>query len=199
FEKLSQSLAAVTEGTTRIRDLVRDLRTFSRLDMADWVVAPIAESLRATVNLVRTQYAADIRIELQLDANPDLLCWPAQLNQVFMNLVVNACQAMMGRSPQQRLNRPGVLTIASRIEGEFLLLEFSDNGPGIAPEIIERIFDPFFTTKTVGEGMGMGLSISHGIIEKHQGSITVQSTLGQGTCFIVRLPLAKADPGDKIK
>ena len=192
FEKLHQSLDAVSEGTTRIRDLVRDLRTFSRLGETDWVVATLADSLRATVHLVRTQYAGDIEIKLDLSVNPELLCWPAQLNQVFMNLIVNACQAMMARPDEVRASRPGVLQINTEIEGEFLLISFRDNGPGIKPELIARIFDPFFTTKTVGEGMGMGLAISHGIIEKHRGSIRVQSKLGVGTCFTLHLPLPQA-------
>jgi signal transduction histidine kinase/ligand-binding sensor domain-containing protein len=203
FEKLHQSLDAVSEGTTRIRDLVLDLRTFSRLGETDWVVAALADSLRATVHLVSTQFAGDVEIRLDLSVNPELLCWPAQLNQVFMNLIVNACQAMMARPPELRASQPGLLRITSQIEvglegnaevagkSGYLRLDFADNGPGIAPEIVERIFDPFFTTKTVGEGMGMGLSISHGIIEKHQGSITVQSELGVGTCFTLRLPLSR--------
>lgn len=191
FAKLHQSLDAVSEGTTRIRDLVHDLRTFSRLGETDWVVASLADSLHATVHLVRTQYAEDIDMRLDLPVNPELLCWPAQLNQVFMNIIVNACQAMMARPPGLRASEPGVLQISNQIEADFLLISFRDNGPGIAPEVLQRIFDPFFTTKTVGEGMGMGLSISHGIIEKHQGSISVQSEVGVGTCFTLHLPLMK--------
>lgn len=189
FAKLRVSLATVQEGTTRIRDLVRDLRTFSRLDMAQWTETPIGEGLRATVNLVRTQYAADINIVLDIENDPVILCGPAQLNQVFMNLIVNACQAMMARPAQERQQRPGVLRIRVSTDANDLCIDFSDNGPGIPQEIVGRIFDPFFTTKTVGEGMGMGLAISHGIIEKHHGSISVNSTPGEGTCFSLRLPL----------
>jgi signal transduction histidine kinase/ligand-binding sensor domain-containing protein len=190
FDKLTQSLASVSEGTTRIRDLVRDLRTFSRLDESDWKAVHVADSLQATINLVRTQYANLVEFRCALDANPEIECSPAQLNQVFMNLIVNACQAIAAREPEIQAKAPGLLCIASRIEQDCLLLEFEDNGGGIPADIIERIFDPFFTTKTVGDGMGMGLAISHGIIEKHRGSIMVSSVEAVGSCFRIRLPLA---------
>jgi signal transduction histidine kinase/ligand-binding sensor domain-containing protein len=189
FDKLQQSLATISEGTTRIRDLVRDLRRFSRLDEADWKVVAIAESLQATINLVRTQYADQVEIRCQLDDNPELACWPAQLNQVFMNLIVNACQAIVERPAELQAARPGLLQVRSRLEPPWLVLEFEDNGSGIDPDIIKKIFDPFFTTKTVGDGMGMGLSISFGIIARHCGKITVRSQPGQGSCFTIYLPL----------
>jgi signal transduction histidine kinase len=205
FDNLAASLGAISEGTTRIRDLVRDLRTFSRLDEADWKSAAIGDSLLATVNLVRTQYADQVEMRCELAANPEIECWPAQLNQVFMNLIVNACQAIISRAPEVRAAVPGRLLIRSwqevtqevaqevaqerKNQQTMLVLEFADNGVGIAPELLEKIFDPFFTTKTVGEGMGMGLSISFGIIAKHHGSMSVSSTLGQGACFTLRLPI----------
>jgi signal transduction histidine kinase/ligand-binding sensor domain-containing protein len=189
FDMLGASLAAIREGTTRIRDLVKDLRTFSRLDEADWKAVAIADSLRATINLVRTHYAGEVEIRCELTANPVLECWPAQLNQVFMNLIVNACQAISGRPAAVRAAHPGLLLIRSRIVDTWLVFEFEDNGGGIAQDVIERIFDPFFTTKTVGDGMGMGLSICVGIIEKHHGTITVTSVEGEGSCFTLKLPL----------
>jgi signal transduction histidine kinase/ligand-binding sensor domain-containing protein len=189
FDKLNQSLETISEGTVRIRNLVRDLRTFSRLDEADWRVVALADSLRATVNLVRTQYLNQLEIRFEPEADPEIECWPAQINQVFMNLIVNACHAIITRPPELCANVPGVLLISSRLEGEFLLFEFRDNGIGIAPDALEKIFDPFYTTKTVGEGMGMGLSISFGIMVKHRGSLSVSSVLGQGACFTVSLPL----------
>jgi signal transduction histidine kinase len=194
FDELGESLNVITEGATRIRDLVKDLRTFSRLDEADWKEVAIADSLSATVNLVRTQYAHQVEIIAELDANPTLMCWPAQLNQVFMNLIVNACQAIAKRpEPNDGSVLPhGRLVIRSRLEAQdWLLLEFEDNGIGMSAELIEHIFDPFFTTKGVGEGMGMGLSITLGIIDKHRGHIDVKSSPGQGSCFILRLPLSQ--------
>ena len=185
---LHDHLATITEGTTRIRDLVKDLRTFSRLDEAEWKAVPIIDSLSATINLVRTQYAMTAEIRCHLATNPMLDCWPAQLNQVFMNLIVNACQAIASR--QLSHPGPGLLDIRSWEEPGWLVLEFEDNGGGMAPETQAHIFEPFFTTKSVGEGTGLGLSISFGIIEKHRGTIAVRSQEGEGTCFTLRLPLA---------
>jgi len=191
IDRLNVRAGTITEGTTRIRDLVKDLRTFSRLDEADRKIVRIGDSLQSTLNLVRTQYKKTAEIRCELDANPEMECWPAQLNQVFMNLVVNACQAIgtrQRRSPHA--DYQGVLTIRSRIDGNDLVLEFEDNGCGISKAALGHIFEPFFTTKGVGEGTGLGLSISYGIIEKHGGTIHVRSVEGQGTCFTVRLPLA---------
>ena len=185
---LNEHLDTIAEGTTRIRDLVKDLRTFSRLDEAEWKAVSIIDSLRATINLVRTQYATIAEIQCQIDSNPVLDCWPAQLNQVFMNLIVNACQAIAAR--QQSGPFPGKLLIRSRQEQSWLVLEFEDNGGGMSSEVQEHIFEPFFTTKSVGEGTGLGLSISFGIIEKHRGQIQVRSVEGEGTCFTLRLPLS---------
>jgi signal transduction histidine kinase len=185
---LKEHLATITEGTTRIRDLVKDLRTFSRLDEAEWKAVSIIDSLRATINLVRTQYATIAEIQCQFDANPVLDCWPAQLNQVFMNLIVNACQAIASR--QECTPLIGKLLIRSWQEQGWLVMEFEDNGGGMSSEVQAHIFEPFFTTKTVGEGTGLGLSISFGIIEKHHGSIQVRSIEGEGTCFTLRLPLS---------
>ena len=195
IQLLNDHLATITEGTTRIRDLVKDLRTFSRLDEAEWKAVPIIDSLSATINLVRTQYATTAEIRCDLAANPMLDCWPAQLNQVFMNLIVNACQAIASR--QIRHPGPGLLDIRSWQEPGWLVLEFEDNGGGMSPETQAHIFEPFFTTKSVGEGTGLGLSISFGIIEKHRGTIAVHSQEGEGTCFTLRLPLAAGAPPDE--
>lgn len=193
FDSLHESLGSISEGTGRIRELVKDLRTFSRLDEADWKAVRIADSLQATVNLVRTQYVDKVNIRLDLAANPELECWPAQLNQVFMHLIVNACQAIQSRPLAQQQLAPGLLIIRSFEEQGHLVLEFDDNGIGIAPACIEHIFDPFFTTRSVGEGMGMGLSISYGIVKKHGGVIHVCSKIGEGSCFCIRLPLQHRD------
>jgi signal transduction histidine kinase len=193
--ELNQDLDVVSEGTIRIRDLVRDLRTFSRLDEADWKSVHIADSLIATVNLVRTQYVETAQIQLDLQANPLLECWPAQLNQVFMNLIINACQAIQARQLETGSSAPGLLSIRSHLQDQWLVIEFEDNGCGMSQQTIDQIYDPFFTTKTVGEGMGMGLSISFGIIKKHHGTILVTSVLGQGTCFTLHLPLLPSQHG----
>jgi signal transduction histidine kinase len=193
IDALHVHLATIAEGTVRIRDLVKDLRTFSRLDEAESKEVAIGDSLQSTINLVRMQYIGSTEIDCQLPVNPVLLCWPAQLNQVFMNLIVNACQAIEKR--QQTDPTRGLLAIRSQIEQNWLLLTFEDNGGGMSDATMAHIFEPFFTTKTVGDGMGMGLSISFGIIEKHQGKLEVSSNEGQGTRFTIKLPLANGGNG----
>ncbi|MFL1529955.1 MULTISPECIES: sensor histidine kinase [Pseudomonas] len=114
-------------------------------------------------------------------ALPEIECLASQLNQVVMNLVINAAQAM---GPER-----GTITISNGVEGENIWLEVADNGCGIAPDAVQKIFDPFFTTKPVGEGTGLGLSLSYGIVKKHRGDISVSSELGKGTKFRVVLPI----------
>ncbi|WP_342119262.1 sensor histidine kinase [Pseudoduganella sp. OTU4001] len=188
FGELHGQLATIIEGTSRIRDLVRDLRTFSRLGEADKKHVAIGDSLNSTINLVRTQYAGSAQITCQLDANPVLDCWPAQLNQVFMNLTVNACQAIERKQRERQDKALGHLQISSRMERERLVLEFRDDGCGMSEAVAKRIFEPFFTTKAEGEGTGLGLSISFGIIKRHQGSIRVLSVEGVGSTFTIELP-----------
>ncbi|HYD79937.1 MAG TPA: ATP-binding protein [Paucimonas sp.] len=187
---LTVGIDTILQGTTRIKGLVQDLRTFSRLDQAEKKAVPIADNLLSTVNLVRTQYASVAEIRCELIDNPVLDCWPAQLNQVFMNLIVNACQAIQAKQRETKDAALGLLSIRSRIDGQHLLIEFEDNGCGMPAGVIDHIFEPFFTTKNIGEGTGLGLSISFGIIEKHRGDIRVASTEGEGTCFTIVLPLS---------
>ncbi|WP_338844421.1 two-component regulator propeller domain-containing protein [Massilia sp. W12] len=199
IDQLSKQIGTIIEGTTRIKNLVLDLRTFSRLDQASKKSVAIGDSLLSTVNLVRTEYAQSTEIQCRLEANPVLECFPAELNQVFMNLIVNACQAIQAKQRRQPTPGRGHLRIASRIAGGWLEIDFEDDGEGIPPQVMAHIFEPFYTTKNVGEGTGLGLSISFGIIEKHQGNISVRSTPGSGSCFTLRLPLAGSESGAVTK
>jgi signal transduction histidine kinase len=188
FDSLDAHVATVREGTTRIRDLVRDLRTFSRLDQSERKSVRLGESLESTLNLVRTQYADVSKFEVDMRADPVVDCWPALLNQVFMNLIVNACQAIKAKRADTR-QQDGLVRISSYIDGAMLAVDFTDNGTGMSPATLKRVFEPFFTTKNVGEGTGLGMSISFGIVEKHNGTIEVSSTEGVGSCFTLKLPL----------
>ncbi|HJV95562.1 MAG TPA: ATP-binding protein, partial [Albitalea sp.] len=189
IDELLAQLSTITEGTTRIKDLVLDLRTFSRLDQAAKKRVLIADSLTSTVNLVRTKYSQIAEIRCDLAVNPLLECFPAELNQVFMNLIVNACQAIQSKQEHSGDRTRGLVSIRSSIADDCLVLEFEDNGTGIPASAIEHIFEPFFTTKSVGDGTGLGLAISFGIIEKHAGKISVSTVEGVGTCFTISLPI----------
>jgi signal transduction histidine kinase len=131
------------------------------------------------------QYFRNDRVTLNCEFGdiPAIDCYPGQLSQVWMNLLVNAAQA---------IEDCGNVWLTTAVEGDFVTVRVRDEGPGIPEELITRIFDPFFTTKPVGEGTGLGLSIVHGIIERHGGEIRVESTVGVGTTFTVRLPLANS-------
>jgi signal transduction histidine kinase len=177
---LAKLIARSKEGTERVKQIVQDLRTFSRMDQADLQEVDLHEELDRTIALMEPRCKDCIAIERDYGALPQVRCFPGQLNQVFMNLLINACDSIDGRGSIRVTTRP--------IPGG-VRLEFSDSGCGIPPEVQHRIFDPFFTTKPVGKGTGLGLSLSHGIVERHAGSMTVASQVGEGTTFTIELPL----------
>jgi ligand-binding sensor domain-containing protein/signal transduction histidine kinase len=190
IDALVGKLGIIVEGTSRIRDLVKDLRSFSRLDEAERKTVSITESLTATARLVRTMYEDTAEFRYDFKAHPMLECWPAQLNQVFMNLIVNACDAIREKPWHDPAAPRGTLTIGVQVEDDEVVIEFDDDGCGIAPDMVDHIFEPFVTTKASDQGTGLGLSISFSIIGWHKGSLTVSSVQGEGSCFTVRLPLA---------
>ena len=179
--ELRSMIADCLEGAERIRDVVQNLRLFSRIDDAECKRADLHEGIDATLRLLSRYYGSGrVRLVREYGKLPLVNCYSGQVNQVWTNLLVNAAQAIAGE---------GEVRISSRVEGEMVVISIADNGSGIEPEKLNRIFEPFFTTKPVGEGTGLGLSISYGIIEKHGGSITVESIIGVGTTFNVAIPI----------
>ena len=169
------------EGAERIRDVVQNLRTFSRLDEAEFKKVDIHEGLESTLRLLSRHYGADrVRLVRDYGELPAVDCFAGQLNQVWLNLLVNAAQAT---------REGGEVSIRTRRDGPMAVVQIKDNGHGIAPENLKRIFDPFFTTKPVGEGTGLGLSVTYSIVERHGGNITVESTPRHGTTFNVSIPI----------
>ncbi|MGZ0715335.1 ATP-binding protein [Pseudomonas palleroniana] len=170
------------EGIGRVVQIVKDLKNFSRVDNDQaWQFANLQQGIDSTLNIVASELKYKADVVKQYVPLPDIECLASQLNQVVMNLVINAAQAM---GPER-----GTITISNGVEGENVWLEVADNGCGIAPETVQKIFDPFFTTKPVGEGTGLGLSLSYGIVKKHRGDISVSSEVGKGTKFRVVLPI----------
>ncbi|WP_175731519.1 histidine kinase [Burkholderia ambifaria] len=175
------------DGALRVRRIVQDLRDFSRPGSGEWCVADIHAGLESTLNVVHNELKYKADIVREYGDVPPVECLPSQLNQVFMNLLVNAAHAIPDR---------GVITIRTSSDDEQVSIAISDTGTGMTPDIVRRIFDPFFTTKPVGQGTGLGLSVSHGIVERHRGTIDVTSEPGRGTTFRIRLPIRRAETSE---
>ncbi len=177
---IKQLLTESQDGLQRVRKIVADLKSFSRVDDANWQWADLNDGIESTLNMVWNELKYHCTVHKEYGQLPEVWCLPSRLNQVFMNLLVNAGQAISGK---------GDITIRSGLRGEEVFVAISDSGSGMSPEIRRRLFEPFFTTKAVGKGTGLGLSVSYGIVHKHGGRIEVDSALGQGTTFTVWLPV----------
>lgn len=176
-----QLIAESQDGAGRVRRIVQDLKSFSRVDQAECALINMNEALEITINIAwnEIKYVADLQREF--GELPQIKCYPQQLNQVFLNLLINAAHAME--------DTHGTITVRTWSEDQNVFVSVADTGKGIPEEILQRIFEPFFTTKVVGKGTGLGLSISYDIIKKHNGEITVKSQVGVGSTFTVMLPM----------
>jgi len=176
------------EGAERIRKIVLDLKTFSRVDEAEYKYADLHEIIDSTLNMVHNEMKYNTQVINNYDNNlPQIKCFPQKLSQVFMNLLINSIRA---------IDEHGAITIATHLikagkrrQDEQVKIIVSDNGSGIEEENLKNLFDPFFTTKPVGEGTGLGLSITYDIVKSHGGEITVESNIGEGTTFTILLPI----------
>ncbi len=180
-EDLSNLMNESKDGITRVKKIVQNLKDFSHVDVSDeWHFSDLHLGLDSTLNIVSNEikYKADVIKEY--GTLPEVECLLSQLNQVFMNLLVNAAHAIEER---------GTIVIRTGRQGDEICVEISDTGKGIDQAHLKKIFDPFFTTKPVGKGTGLGLSLSYGIVQKHHGRIEVQSEVGRGTTFRVWLPV----------
>jgi two-component system, NtrC family, sensor kinase len=183
-EDLPDLLSETREGLDRVTKIVRDLKDFSRVDKSDdWEWADLIGGLESTLNIVNNEVKYKATVERHLVPLPQVLCRPSEINQVFMNLLVNAAQAIPER---------GVISLRSGCDDTHVWIEVADTGKGMTEEVRTRIFEPFYTTKPVGQGTGLGLSLSYSIVQKHQGQIDVSSEPGRGTTFRVTLPRQQA-------
>ena len=179
-EAISKLLFRSREGTDRLKQIVMDLRAFSRMDQAELQDVDLHEEIDRTLALMAPQLKGDIEVERKYGDLPEVRCYPRQLNQVFLNLLMNACDVLAAG---------GTITISTRRTDRGVRLDFHDDGPGIPASIQSRLFDPFFTTKPVGQGTGLGLSLAYRTIDRHGGRIRVESEAGKGTSFVIDLPL----------
>jgi len=183
-EDLPLLLDESDDGLIRVKKIVQDLKDFSRVDQADWQDADLNAGLDSTLNVVMNEIKYKAEVRKEYGSLPPVRCLAAQLNQVFMNLIVNAAHAIVER---------GVVTLSTSCEGDWVRVSVRDNGCGMSPEVLRRIFEPFYTTKPVGQGTGLGLSLSFSIVQKHGGRIEVESAPGEGTCFHVVIPVSGSD------
>ncbi|MDZ8090584.1 MAG: ATP-binding protein [Nostoc sp. DedQUE05] len=187
IDDLPKILSSMRIGTDRIRDIVLSLKNFSRLDQSDKKAVNIHEGIESTLLLLNHRLQPKIEIIKKYGNLPPVQCYPAQLNQVFMNILSNGIDALLeldNQIPKQIIIQTEVTKL------ETVIITFRDNGNGIDSEIQSKIFEPFFTTKPINKGTGLGLAISHQIIEKHQGNIQLKSELARGTEFTIEIPIA---------
>lgn len=175
-----ESIRENLQGTRRVEEIIVNLRDFSRQDSDKRVLCDINLVIESTLRLLMNEIKYKVKIRKDLQKLPLCYACVGQLNQVFINILLNAIQAM---------GNGGVISIRSRVDGDKVRIELADSGPGIPEENLIKLFDPFFTTKDVGHGTGLGLYISRGIIEQHRGSIQVSNNPDGGACFIITLPV----------
>ncbi|MRR53736.1 MAG: PAS domain-containing sensor histidine kinase [Deltaproteobacteria bacterium] len=183
---LNDSLKIIEEsldGSERVQKIVQSLKSFSRSDDGKRVSADVNECFESAVNIVWNEIKYKAALVRELGVLPPTLCYPSQLNQVFMNILINAVHA---------IENQGTITVRTWHDDGSIWASVSDTGHGIPPEAVSRIFEPFFTTKEVGKGTGLGLSISYEVIKRHEGDIWVESTPGEGTTFTIRIPVIEA-------
>ena len=168
------------EGMARVAKIVADLKDFAHVDKAELEHADLNKGIESTLNIVWNELKYKAEVIKDLGDIPPIECYPQRLNQVFMNILVNAAQSIENK---------GEIRITTRADNEHVEIRISDTGTGIPPDVLPKIFDPFFTTKDVGKGTGLGLNMAYNIIQKHKGTIDVESEAGKGTTFIIRLQI----------
>lgn len=178
-------LKGIEDGAKRTSEIVKGLRNFSRLDQNVFLKAQLNDSLESTLTLLHSAYKNRIEIVKEYGTLPEVECFPGQINQVLMNILSNAIQA---------IPETGTIFIKTQLVDETARISIKDSGSGMTEEVKRKIFDPFFTTKDVGKGTGLGLSISFGIIQKHNGEIEVISEPGKGTEFVIKIPVNQQKP-----
>jgi signal transduction histidine kinase len=179
---LDSMTQGIKEGAERARKIVRDLRVFARSQDDVWQAVDLHEEIESSLTLLNHLLKDRVAIHRYLEDLPPVECIRSQIDQVFLNLLANAAQAITGQ---------GTISIETRLRDGTAIVRIRDTGPGIPPDVMGRIFDPFFTTKPVGEGTGLGLSISYEIVKRHGGEIRAESPPGGGAIFTLRLPVTR--------
>ena len=186
-ERIPAAFKRTSDGIARVRSIVLAMKRFSHASSSEAEPADINEAIETTLVVCRNEYKYVADIVLELGSLPEITCNIGELNQVFLNLIINAAQAIEEQVDSG--GEHGRIRISTRMDGPTVLIEIADNGPGIPPALLDRVYEPFFTTKDVGKGTGQGLALARATIARHAGSLACTSTLGEGTTFTIRLPL----------
>ena len=189
-EQVPRTIERTLEGTRRVAVIVRAMKEFAHPDQREMVATDLNRALLATVEVARNEYKYVAEVETVLDELPLVTCYPGDLNQVFLNLLVNAAHAI--DDVVKGTGAKGRIRIATARRGDAVEIAIADTGAGIPEAIREKIFEPFFTTKEVGRGTGQGLAIARSVVEKHRGTIAFETEVGRGTTFRIRIPIGGA-------
>ncbi len=192
LEEIPESIEHSNEGSTQVAEIVKAMKEFSHPGQAQMSLNCINECLASTITVSRNEWKYIGEIETDFDTRlPKIICMPTELNQVFLNLIVNSAHAINDRIQRKEITL-GEIKVSTQLDGDFAQIQIQDNGGGIPEDVKEKVFEPFFTTKDVGKGTGQGLAIAYSVIkDKHNGEITLDTIEGESTTFTVRLPIAQ--------
>ena len=183
-----KSIETMGDGLARVAELVAGMKTFAHPDQKQKVMVDLNHALTSTLTIARNEYKYVADLETYLVELPPVLCHAGEVNQVILNILVNAAHAIADRV--RGTDQRGLISLRTRVESDTVCISISDSGGGIPPQVQSRIFDPFFTTKEVGKGTGQGLAIARSVVvEKHGGELSFETELGKGTTFHIRLPI----------
>jgi two-component system NtrC family sensor kinase len=188
MEDFGALLKESIDGADRVARIVAELKGFSNVDQAEEEVADLNENIRTTASILKSRFEGQAELKLELGEIPRIMCLPGHLNQLFVNLITNALQAVP---------RGGSVTVTTDVADDNLRIRVIDNGHGIPADLLQKIFDPFFTTREVGQGTGLGLAVARDVVNVHGGRIEVESQEGIGTTFTVYLPFANPKPATR--
>lgn len=181
-EDIPELVSDTNDGLKRVREIILNLRSFARTQSSDRCSADLVEGLESTIKLLTSELKNSVTLKLDLQPLPEITCNPNELNQVFLNLIINAKHATQESSDP-------TISVSTHLDNQQIVIEIKDNGCGMSEELQKEIFVPFFTTKPVGQGTGMGLAIAYSIIQDHNGEIQVTSEPDRGTAFTIKLPV----------
>jgi two-component system, NtrC family, sensor kinase len=193
FEHMPKAFDRSVAGLARVAEIVQSMKIFAHPDSQEEASVDLNQAIESTLTIARNEYKYVADVDTDFGELPAIVCHAGEINQVVLNIIVNAAHAIGDAIEGTEVK--GRISVRTRVDGEHVVITISDTGGGIPEAIRERIFDPFFTTKEVGKGTGQGLAIARSVVvDKHKGELTMESEIGKGTTFFIRLPIAGCKP-----